>query len=52
MSLLWAFDLTTVARHNLYLERLAGTQSVREVELAIEGFHATVHCRPHEPIPH
>ena len=52
MSLLWAFDLAAVGRRNLYLDRLAETQSIRDVHLAIEDFRETVKCRPWEPIPH
>jgi len=52
MSLLWAFDLAAVARRNLYLDRLAGTQTIREVHLAIEYFRETVRSRPWEAIPH
>ena len=52
MSLLWAFDLPAVARRNLYLERLALTQSIWDVQLAIEESHAGAQIRPREPIPH
>jgi len=52
MSLLWAFDLPAVARRNLYLERLAQTESIWEVQLAIKRFHASVQSLPREPIPH
>ena len=52
MSLLWAFDLAAVARRNLYLEHLALTKSVWDVQLAIERFHASAKLRPREPIPH
>lgn len=52
MSLVWAFDLAGVARRNLYLDRLAATQSVWDVQLAIESFHASVRTRPHVPIPY
>ena len=49
MSLLWVFDLQTVARRNLYLDRLAPTESIWDVQLAIESFHASVRCRVREP---
>jgi len=52
MSLLWAFDLAAVARRNLYLDRLADTETSRDVDLAIEYFRETVRCRPWEAIPH
>jgi hypothetical protein len=52
MSLLWAFDLAAVARRNLYLDRLADTETIWEVHLAIAHFSETVHRRPWEPIPH
>jgi hypothetical protein len=52
MTLLWAFDLPAVARHNLYLDFLTGTQSVSEVQLAIKRFHASAQIRPREAIPH
>lgn len=52
MSLLWAFDLAAVARRNLYLERLEGTETIWDVHLAIEGFRETVRQRPQMPIPH
>jgi hypothetical protein len=52
MSLLWAFDLPAVARRNLYRDRLALTQSIWDVQVAIEGFHANAQLRPREPIPH
>jgi hypothetical protein len=52
MSLLWAFDLATVARHNLYLDLLSQTETVWDVQLAVEAFHAVAGRRPREPIPH
>jgi hypothetical protein len=51
MSLLWFFDLKTVAKQNLYLDRLKGTKTMREVALAIQGFRETVRCRPRTSIP-
>jgi hypothetical protein len=52
MSLLWAFDLSGVARRNLYLHHLAGTDSAGDVQLAIEQFHSAMRCRAVEAIPH
>jgi hypothetical protein len=46
-----AFDLATVARQNLYLDRLETTFAISDVELAIESFHATARCRSAESIP-
>jgi len=51
MTLLWVFELQTVARHNLYLGQLEASETMRDVELAIESFHATVRCRPGESLP-
>jgi hypothetical protein len=52
MSFLWAFDLVAVARRNLYLDRLKNTETIRQVQLAIERFRETVNCRVWEAIPH
>jgi hypothetical protein len=52
MSLLWAFDLAAVARRNLYLSRLADTETNWDVHLAIANFSGTVRHRLPEPIPH
>jgi hypothetical protein len=52
MAILWAFDLAAVARHNLYLAELASTETVWDVQLAIERFHASVETRRRVPIPH
>jgi len=52
MSLLWAFDLAAVARRNLYLERLADTETGWDVDLAIGRFCETVRRRPRQTIPH
>jgi hypothetical protein len=52
MSILWAFDLPAVARRNLYLDRLAATESIREVQRTINAFRATIEPRPREYIPH
>lgn len=51
MALLWFFDLKTAAAHNLYLDKLKGTTTMREVELAIEAFHATVRHRSKVSLP-
>jgi hypothetical protein len=51
MSLLWAFDLAAIARRNLYLDRLADTETSRDVCLQIEYFRETISCRPSETIP-
>lgn len=42
MALYWAFRLEHVARRNLYLDRIADTQSYTELSLAIEAFRATL----------
>ncbi len=52
MSLLWAFDLAAVARRNLYLDRLAATETNWDVHLAIANFSGSVRRRLFEPIPH
>jgi hypothetical protein len=52
MTLLWAFDLPTVARRNLYLDRLPNTKTIWDVQIAIEAFRASVKSRPRMAIPH
>jgi hypothetical protein len=52
MSLLWAFDLAAVARRNLYLHRLADTETSSDIHLAIEQFCETMARRPRQTIPH
>lgn len=52
MTLLWAFDLTAVARRNLYLSKLENTRSTWDVLLAIEEFRATIQSRHIAPIPY
>jgi hypothetical protein len=52
MSFLWAFDLTAVARRNLYLDRVSDTETGWDIHLAIEHFSETVRRRPGESIPH
>jgi hypothetical protein len=52
MSLLWMFDLAAVARRNLYLDHLAATKTIWDVHLAIGAFHASIHHRPPQNIPH
>jgi hypothetical protein len=42
MSLYWAFRLEHVARRNLYLDRIAETNTYGELSLAIEAFRATL----------
>jgi hypothetical protein len=52
MTLLWAFDLAAVARRNLYLDRLADTETNWDIHLAIADFCETVRRRPPQAIPH
>ena len=52
MSLLWTFDLASVARRNLYLERLSNTRTAREILLEIESFREEVRHRQWESFPH
>ena len=52
MSLLWTFDLASVARRNLYLERLSNTNTAWEILLEIESFREEVRQRRWESIPH
>jgi hypothetical protein len=52
MSLLWMFDLTAVAKRNLYLDRLTETETSWDIHLAIEHFCETVARRPWAGIPH
>ena len=51
-SLLWTFDLASVARRNLYLERLSNTRTAWEILLEIESFREEVRHRRWESIPH
>jgi len=52
MTILWSFDLAAVARRNLYLESLRKTDSIWEVQAAIQHFRAGVKVRAREDIPH
>jgi hypothetical protein len=52
MTLLWMFDLPAVARRSLYLDQLAATDSIWDVQGAIEAFRDEVRPRRRVPIPH
>ena len=52
MTILWPFDLAAVARRNLYLESLKNTESIWEVQAAIQNFRSGVKARSRENIPH
>ena len=52
MTLVWAFDLMSVARRNLYLHRLEKTRNAWDVLLAIEEFRAATPSRKAESIPY
>ncbi|HEY2512952.1 MAG TPA: DUF1152 domain-containing protein [Polyangiaceae bacterium] len=52
MSLLWMFDLPAVARRNLYLDRLGETDSIWDVQGAIEAFRDEIVPRKRQAIPH
>jgi hypothetical protein len=52
MTILWSFDLAAVARRNLYLESLKNTESIWEVQAAIQSFRSGVKVREREEIPH
>jgi hypothetical protein len=41
MAIYWAFPLESVARRNLYLDRIGNTSTYQELSLAIEKFQAT-----------
>jgi len=52
MSVLWMFDLAAVARRLLYLDALTSTQTIWDVQAAIEAFRESVIPRRRVPIPH
>lgn len=52
MSILWSFDLSAIARRNLYLDRLEHTRSIWDVLKTIEQFRHEVRTRLPESIPY
>jgi hypothetical protein len=50
-SLYWSFDLTAVARANLYLDRLAATNTIWDVQAQIEAFRHATKTRSRSAIP-
>ncbi len=51
MSLYWAFDLTAVARRNLYLDLLVGTEDLVDIWNTLAMFRAGVTQRERVPLP-
>ncbi len=52
MSIYWGFELQHVARRNLYLEQIAGTETYQQLSMAIEKFRALLpKTRPWVEIP-
>lgn len=52
MAMYWAFQLESVARRNLYLDRIGNTSTYQELSLVIEKFQATQpKTRPWRDIP-
>jgi hypothetical protein len=52
MAIYWAFQLDAVARRNLYLDRIRGTNKYGELSLAIEAFRASLpKTKPWREIP-
>ncbi|WP_204366954.1 DUF1152 domain-containing protein [Nocardiopsis chromatogenes] len=53
MGIYFAFELPTVAEHCLYLDRVAATETFREVQAAVEAhLFALDGHRPSRPLPH
>jgi hypothetical protein len=52
MGIYWTFDLGTVARRNLYLDKIRDTENYQHLSLAIEEFRANLtKTRPWAEIP-
>ncbi len=51
MSLYWAFDLDSVARACLYLDRLDDTERYEDVQRVIAAFRIERPARPWTPLP-
>ncbi len=52
MSMYWAFELAGLVEEHLYLEALEGTETIWDVQSAIEGYRRGVAPRPRVAIPH
>ncbi len=52
MSMYWTFELRGLVSEHLYLESLLETESVWDVQLAIEAYRHGVTPRPRKAIPH
>jgi hypothetical protein len=52
MGIYFTFDLPGLVRRSLYLDRLAATQSIFEVDAIIEAFRRETKARLRRPIPH
>jgi len=52
MGLYFTFELASVVRRSLYLEKLAATETIFQVSAIIEAFRRGITVRPRRPIPH
>jgi hypothetical protein len=52
MAMYFTFDLPGLARRSLYLDRIRGTETMLEVDAAIERFRDGLTPRPRRPFPH
>ncbi len=52
MSMYWVFDLPTLVRRSLYLDRLMDTESIWDVQKEIELFRSSQKPRDYRSIPH
>lgn len=52
MSMYWGFELAGLVDHNLYLDALEATETVWDVQLAIEAYRAGLALRDRQAIPH
>ncbi len=51
LNMLWFFDLDPVVDTHLFIEHLAGTQTIGEVTLYVDGLRRSVGSRPRTVIP-
>ncbi len=52
MSMYWGFDLGAVVAQHMYLDSLQDTQSIWDVQSAIQAFRDGLPLREHQSIPH